>query len=102
MKNIGKVWEQTLSALEIDHDTARATAEERMQPGERFAELFTLDDLRTMARAAELVTTLMALQLADRQFEALKRTTDTVNELRGIVIGYAAAKDIIPASLLGR
>lgn len=97
-----EAWKATLSALEIDHDTALATAEERMQPGERFAELFTLDDLRTMARAAELVTTLMALQLADRQFAALRRTTDTVNELRGIVIGYAAAKDIIPVSLIKR
>jgi len=101
-KPVAKVWDETLAALELDRSTALNTANQRMQPGARFAELFTLDDLRTMARAAELVTTLMALQMSDRQMDALERTRSTVMELRGIVIGYAAAKDIIPASLLGR
>lgn len=102
MSSIAEVWQATLAALEIDHDTAINAADERIQPGAPFANLFTVDDLRTLGRAAELLTTLGTLQLASSELDDMRRSLAAVNGLRGIVIGFAAAKDVIPKALIGK
>ena len=98
MINTGR-WSQTMAALELESATWLTERVEQMSDAVANHELLTLDDLRMLAQATELITLIGVARATDGDVGFLE-TLRAAAEMKGLVVAFVVAKGLAPMTLL--